>query len=926
MVKLFSRGPTNPSTTTASATVPSQSERAKAAEIISHWWKKQIHFESTAKASSHFIAHVVSLDKAKNLTLSELEIHIKTPAIQAITRKLLEHIEVAKDLILPLRNNPPELGLYDEKIFLSAYLIASKSEKYLDAEDNDARDILFKANEMLSAFEALCQFMTETYIDKVPATDQIASPITPKTPSADHVFVNMQAKHADQLHQRMESNHRFRTEGGPFLEKFHHAQTAYYSMWIESCLQAAQAYIGEYLDIEIKRYTALPHPDPLDMDSYEEYAAKQYDLYIQIKKMGGMTCINLLEEKLRGFHDTFEEEKRTALLSTAFLYHEVAINPNFDLSHQVCEILPQRNIETVVDGLTQAPQEKIELLLDVVEDIFAHLKYLSTQLNKHITPPEAFYKVAMKDFFNAVGLYPTIYKLMSDLWEKIKPFIPAEKIQSAIPFQNALAAKVYDPEMNLDTMVKDCLYYLYNELTNINIKAQCHRIIKARSLGIEQIANYEKDQFKMTMKKHHLQLSNIYMLIDEMTKSPVSIRELCSSYASSHVAQYLCIHILEKPIFQLSTLPVTFDIDRARLMRWHEHHQNLFYTLGALSCLETIGAQHKIRFSEDELLQHKDTFLMHCQNLTKKNDMPAFSEQMSYLMIQALKEKGTSLNPIETRVLAKLIQDIYFGKHKAAEMIYKRLRDALSSYINRGRALQQTSLAKMYGLEAELSQLGQKMLPVLRLHIKVHQALYEELISDCLWCPLYELLKFHQPPQTVPPFFINQYQSICETHAYIHKLNFLLVGLKFIQDAADHEIIKPLKLDHLARVHGLITLLHDHSASKNQMEEKFQQLIAYLTETYDIYFDTQQMARSFDLAKTNQCAASDLFLNELEAHYSDGMFEPTQNFVMLKEFKAEVDQIGSKIKRIKTEIKKEHAYEREADPICAAIPMMRTGS
>lgn len=752
----------------------------QAAQAIQLWWK-QVHLKETAKESSRYINRVVSLQQAKEKPISKLEAFILDKNTQETTRRLLMHLEQAKDLMLPERNRAPELKR-PERVFLSAYLIATKSEHIFESPTDIDGLLLKQSVEMLQLFEELCRFMGETYMEKVP--NQVDSPMAKSTPSSDQIFANIEQLQLNQSRERMEKDQRFMSEGRACLETFHNAQIAYYetfNKWeSENRHRLAKMCIAQYVLIETKRFAIFNNPDPRQLELYEGYGSQQETLRGKIDDLLGEEGLKLLTQELEAVRAALEASKWVSSPSEV-LAHEMALNPDFTYPPELSNIRPKKDINAAIAALDQNPADA-EPMLGVLEEIRDHIAFLSPHNEKRIKALQhEFSKQAITDKIASLGLEPGLYQVICSIIEKIKQSESPAHVPETTAFQNELEQNSASGA-GTDFLMEKAINFIYRKFSQINQEIMNF----SRSLVAGNIVEYEQKNFYERLQGGQFNLATVLALIDGIVDSPTHYRlntsVLCSQYIASHVAHIICLAVLQKPgSFDLHAVPETFYLDRGRLVDWHGKYQRIFYTAAAMGFLEIFCQKYGAKLSAVELLEQKTMLIstLESENLTDPKEVAA---HVVCILNVLLSKKGKRLAAPEEKDLTKICEDICMGNHRVAEIMNKRLGDQLSFYFLKGYLPDASaSQGKLYGVEKELSLLGKEIIPLLRLHVKVHGAFYKRSIENRLWKPLFTVLTEAQKPRELPPLLAPGQESIETAQTNIHKMAFLLAGLTLIQ-------------------------------------------------------------------------------------------------------------------------------------------------
>lgn len=446
--------------------IPENVSSEQAAQVIQLWWR-QVQLRETAKESSHYLNDVVSLQQATDKSFSKLEEFILDKDNQGITRDLLIHLEQAKDLILPERNRTPELK-QQEQVFLSAYLIATKSEHLFGpASDIDAH-LEHQAIAMLKSFEELCRFMGETYMEKV--SNRIDSPMARATPSSDHVFANIEQVPLNRSRERMQKDQRFMIEGIPYLESFHRAQMSYYetfNTWeSDNRNRLAKICIEKYVQLESKRIVIFNSPDPMQWELYEGYGSQQETLRKKIEFLCGEEGLNGLNRELESVREALRANK-WASLPLEVLAHELALNPGFNYPNERNPIQPKVSIEAALTALGEEPYS-IELMLDVLEEVIHHLASLTPHNERRVHALKSeLGREAVLHKITHLGLEQGLYQVIYSIIDTIKHYESPAHVQETIAFQNKLEQN-FAQGIEADLLIKQAIDFIYQKISQIN--------------------------------------------------------------------------------------------------------------------------------------------------------------------------------------------------------------------------------------------------------------------------------------------------------------------------------------------------------------------------------------------------------------------------------------------------------------------------
>lgn len=841
-----------------------QTERSeKAAWIIQRWWK-QLHLKQTASESFHYVHDIVSLEQAQHDSFSQLEHFILDPKTLNTTRKLLMHLEQTKDIVLPSRLSLSNV-YRTERQFLSAYMIATKSQFIFEsASDTDDR-LLAHAEAMLKSFENLCAYMSTIYHqeDAPPS-----SPLAEKTPSADRVF-----NHFD--HQRVKSDHLFMTKGREYLEAFHQKQMAYYEVFAEweakNCQKLAQVLINKYLDIESKRFATLNSFDPRMLELYEGYGSQQRTLKKAIISLIGEEGNLMLLERLETLQRSLEANK-WSMSAEDVLLHELALNPKLRLPLESCVIKPQRNIEAAIAALAEAIPNSA-LILDVLEEIRNKLVLFTPNNRQQITRlQETFNRQALETQLQTMGLQSGLSAIIYSLIEEIKLLeSPAHREESEF-FLRDVNRRVQAGESS--TLLNESLEFIYKKISQINHEAKNFQITQASGLIERNIVALEQKKFQERLSAKQFNLGYTLNWLDKFVNTPAEYRldlaALCSKYLGSYISHALVVAVLREPKASvLHSIPETFYLDRIRMVHWHKQYQDLLYTVTALGYLETFCKTHSLTLSSDNLIEEKNQLL----KLLNAGELSTPQEKADHLIAtinQLLVEKHKELTLNDVHSLTKLVEKSCEGSNEVTKLFNKRLGDQLSYYLFKGYLPKSpTPFIKKYALEAELSQLGHEIVPILRLHTKVHGPFYQQQMEQRLWNPLFNSLR-ETKRLALPSLISPEAEPINEAHAYLHKFAFVLSGLALIQQMVVYSdmwnlnlTIKNSSLKEMANTFGLIDMIKNPAINKEVIEGKLLELAQHVAQQRELPFeevDQQRMTRMLRLAKNEKSLGSKAFL------------------------------------------------------------------
>ncbi|AHE66311.1 T-complex protein 11 [Legionella oakridgensis ATCC 33761 = DSM 21215] len=913
-------------------------ELVQAARVLQEWWK-QAYLRQTAKESSQYFQHVVSRQKADSKSFSDLEAFILDRNTLAITHKLLAHLEQAKDLIIPERGRCPDLPR-PERVFLSAYLIATKSDHIFESPTEIDALLLTHADEMLKSFERLCKFMGETYMDKRP--HKVDSPIARETPSSDQVFAAMEHYQLHQSRETIENDHTFMTEGRAYLEAFHYAQVAYYetfSKWeADNRFKLAKICIAQYLRIEAKRFAIFSSPDPRQLEMYEGFGSQQETLRGKVEELLGEEGILMLEHDLQGLRAALEANKWVTAPAEVLL-HELALNPEFTLPPGACMIHPRNDIDAAITAVTAEPLN-LEPMLEVLAEIREQIALFTPRNRIRIMQlREEFGRKALTDQIEAAGLERGLYQIMYALMERIKELESPEHVPETVAFQNQLDRRISSGE-SVDRLLKQTLDFYYHKFSQISLEITNFHINRARGLVAHNIVEFERRKFQERLAKNQFNLASVLAWVDSIVKTPTNHRLdtsiLCSQYIATYTTHAICLGLLQKPgNFDLHAVPETFYLDRGRLVDWHGKYQRIFYTAAAMGIF---CQQYGAGLSPQELQEQKQKIMTTLETANITDPKEAVSYIVS-LFNTLLASKGKPLSESNERALTEIMENTFAGNHRIAEIMNKRLGDQLWIYFSKGFLPEASQRqAGLYGLQKELSQLGQEMLPLLRLHTKVHEEFYRHSVNERLWNPLFTVLREPREPNEFSSLLSPKRESIRGTHAYIHKMAFLLSGLALIQQTvvyADmwnmNAVMKNSTMKALASSFGLIEMVKDPRVSKDDMEVRLLALMKHVASEQEIPYeeaDEQKMIRMLRLAKNNKSPGCRAFLDELAGMYRQfitrGKMPKYNPNLLTAEFAEEIDGMCGQVKEIITDIKRAQMPD-DVDPVLPIIPTLRSG-
>lgn len=573
----------------------------QAASVIQQWWK-QIQLKQTAEESTYYLSQVVSLQKAQNESLSKLERCILDDRTIRLTHHLLMHLEQAKDLVLPSREQLPKLPRF-ERIFLSAYLIVRNPPPDID------EDLLAQAENMLNCFERLCSFMCETYLVQ---TTIPASPLAEKTPFADQALASLEKAQNERMNQDLH----FMTEGKEYLEAFHRTQMDYYktiSQWdVDDRQKLVHVLIKHYMQLETERFSIFNNPDPRLLELYEGYESEQAILHKRIINLLGEEGLEQLKCSLSELKKR-QEANKWITTPKEVLVHELALNPELTLSKDVSNIDPQQNIDDAITALSQEPSN-IEPMLGVFEDLCNQMALFTPNNSTYVAVlRQAFSRQTIKKLIEDVGLPQGLYRLIYSFINRIKDLESQKHVPQTISFFNELNATI-DEMGASDALLKRALDFIYYKCSQIHFELSYFHMSQTRNIAARNIVAFEQQAFQARLAGKQFNLNGVLNFIDKIVCSPkeysLDAANLCSQHLASYLAQAILIAFLQQhdqPDLQI--IPETFYLDRRRLVSWQSQYQEIFYTAVAMSYFEIICPKYKIKPSIDELEQQKKMLL-----------------------------------------------------------------------------------------------------------------------------------------------------------------------------------------------------------------------------------------------------------------------------------------------------------------------------
>lgn len=920
------------STAVAAVSEEQRHHQAKAAWHIQRWWK-QLHLKRTASESFHYVHDLVSLEQAQQDSFPKLEKFLLDPKTISATRELLMHLEQTKDIVLPSRMSLSNV-YKAERQFLTAYMIATKS-KFLFESPSDIDELLLtRAQEMLTSFEALCAFMSSIYLKE---ESTISSPLAETTPAADKVFSSIDTK-------RLKNDQRFITEGRDYLEAFHQKQMAYYETFSEweakNRQRLGKILIAKYIEIEEKRFTVLNSLDPRMLELYEAYGKQEETLKKRISFLLHDEGERLLTDELTKLNTALEARKWISSPSEA-LIHELALDPKLRLSAATCAIAPQKDINaaiTVLELTTPVLDPIIEVILEIRNNLAMFTPNNRQQL---IRLQEAFNPATMKTKMETLGLRRGLYEILYPVLEQIKSLESPTHVRETTYFVEDMTRRVNEPGDG-SSLLKETIDYVYYKLSQINLELKNYQINEARGLIERNIVGLEQKEFQNRLAKKQFHLDYTLAWLDKFVSSPeeyrLNLSILCSKYLGSYASHALMITVLQQPEHSvLYTIPETFYLDRLRLVKWHAQYQNIIYTATALSYLECFCQDQGIKLSPEHLMEEKKRLL----NLLELGMLRTPQDKADDLILtvnRMRKNEGkVELSLIDRNTITSLIEKCCDGNNQVNKLINKRVGDQLSYYFFNARLPDSpTPVLRRYGLEAELNKLGKEILPVLRLHNKVHGSYYQQEIEHRLWKPLFATLRQTVLPTALPGLLEPEAASIRKTHDYMHKLAFVLSGLALVQqtivysDMWELKTIKNAALKDLANRFGLVEMIKNPRVTKDMIEGTLMEVMQHVATEYKLPYEEAEktnMAHMLGLAKRGKSLGCKAYLDEISSLTKQAIIENKEQVNpnnLLAEFKEELTEIRKNAQELTVQIKTAHSPE-ESDPIAPTIPVLRTG-
>lgn len=920
---------------------PSAKSRDAAARVIQQWWK-QARLQQTAEESSTYINQILSLEKANDISFSELTSFVQDKKNKEITHKLLLHLEQAKDLLLPERQIAPTTIL-NERVFLTAYLIASKPKYVLLLKNEIDNALLEHAIKMLVSFENLCEFMGKTYFNITPVSP--SSPIAIKTPSIDQVIENLRQHPLEKSYKKMEADASFISHGHHHLEEFHLRQVQYFQTYHEwekeNRTQIVNACIDYFLQLESKRFFILNNPEPMQKAMYVGFGNQQEILKRRVSDLAGEEGVRQLEQELKNMQENLDE-KKWAILPKELLLHEIAINSEFVISEESCEVHPELNIELAIDALTKRPID-INPITRVLEEVGKNIARLTP--NNQSRADQLYIQFndsTIKKTLESSSLDDGLCNVICSLAERIKELGVQEDVSDIEHYQIEFTSNFSESSQKL-LVLKEAIAFLYEKISVINWDVTNFYIENSRNVDPSKIAIVERENFQKRINQAYFNFANVFSWVEQIVNSPKSFRAnssyLCSKYVGTHIASAMLIGVLEqKGSFDFDIIPETFYLDRPRLAGWHQSYQRIFYAASALGFYKMVLRNSGLQLQSEELQELKQHLLNTFD--FEKVDVPEEAAKLvlSVLLVNFAK-KGVEISETKEAALQNTLEEIYAGEHQVAKIIYRRLGDLLSSYFMKGKFPTYSNMQdKLYGLQPELEVLAFEIRPLLEYHIKVHNDFYRRCVEERLWKPLVHVLKAEKFPDIIPALLSPQRDLIYDTHQQIHKLAFLLTGLSIIQQTVAFSDMWDLSIKlsndsikSMAESYGLIKLLSQPESPDKLMEDGLINLMQHVAEQEEISFESSDEKKIRKMLRMARCGKSPgyrAFVDELTSMVSSTIKQHTlpniQSNLLTVEFSTEVNNICSNTIDIIKHIKQARRSE-DINPMVEKIPEMRTG-
>lgn len=908
---------TRPSSGSTTGTMPSNAaERTQAALVIQRWWK-HVHLKQTASELFHFVHELMSLKEAHNVSFDELSASLLDPEMQDCTQKLLLHIEKAKDIFLIDRSSSGAPVSHGAREFLAAYMIVGNSSALFESPTDIDEFLLSCAQTMLELLEDVSDLMTDVYLK-------------------EHRPLN------DGLSTQIEKDKLFIQECKVYLELLHKQQIIYFeafSTWeSKHRYKLAHVLISKYMELESIRFGLTHSLDPRMMELYEGYSRQQETLRTRVKALLGDEGEQLILDELQTLHTALEARK-WAIVPSESLMHELALNPELVLPFEACMIGPQNNIDEAILAL---PEDK-ELILDVLQEIIGELVAFTPNNQQQISRlQEMFNRAAMAAWIEDLNLHEGLYTIVCAILEEIKRLESPAQVPKTNLFLRDAGQRVSQHEQQ-SVLLKEALDFIYYKISKINLDIKNTQLNLCRGSISRAIVATEQKQFQERLLGQQFNLEYILGWIDKFVTAPTAYRldssMLCSKYMASYVSHALMIAMLQEPEASiLHIIPETFYLDKLKIVRWHAQYQHIVYATSALSYLDVFCRERGIGLTSDEISTQTNRLIRRLESEALGSAQEKTDDLIWAIDTQLVKH-GKQLSPSEKASISSFVQQCCLGKGTVIKIINKRLGDELSSYFFKGRLPEPSNaVVRRYGLAAQLSKLGQEILPVLRLHAKVHGPFYQQQIDLRLWKPFFSLLKETKTPDVLPELLSPQDEGIKKIHASLHRFAFVLSGLALISQSVVYSdmwnvnvCIKNERLKCLAQSCGLIDMITNPNSTKDDIELGLMELMEYVASEYDLDFETAERKKingMFRLAKQEHSLGAHAFLDELIVSMKHVAFENQALNIhhnsLLSEFSKELTQLGLDAKEILEQIKGAHTFE-ETDPLTEITPLLRTG-
>ncbi len=907
-------------------------EQELAARLIKRWWK-QVHLKKTASESFDYVHKTMSLEQAQQSSFSELEHFLLKAGTAETTQKLLMHLEQAKDVVLPSHISLPN-AYKRERQFLTAYLIATKSQFIFESPTDIDERLLEQAKEMLESFEAVCKLMSTIYLNEVEAS---STPLAKRTPSVDKIFFNL-----DNI--PLNQDNRFITEGYEPLNSFHKKQMAYYETFTEwenkNRYKLTQILINKYLELKEKCFILMNSLDPGLIRLFDSYKEQQETLKKRVHFLLKNEGDRLVEEASNKLN-THLEAIKWLISPSEVLIHELALNPQLKFSSEASTIAPSKEVNGAINALAQEPSNT-NLIIDVLEEIGDKLTTFTPNNHRQIfNLKQYFSRKNIQNQLEAAGVYPGFYNIIGVILEQIRDLESTAHNEDTDFFLRKMHQQMSEDNHN-PALLKEAIDYIYSKMSQINFEITNFKIDLNRPGIAQNIVTLERQEFQARVLRKQFNLHYTLTWLDKFLKNPEEYRLsdsiFCSKYLGSYISNALIIAVLQEPNRSiLHTIPETFYLDRERLVKWHHQYQDLLYTATSLSYLESFCQQYKIQLTLNEVLETKKNLLLLLKN-DYLNTSEAKIEHLIFTINGLLAQHKKELTTADKEHLTLLIQQCSEGTNQVSKIINKRLGDVLSYYFFKESLPKQLNpLIKKLNLEIELNAFGKEIFPVLHLHNKVHEEFYQKQIQKRLWKNLFTNFRETTLPLVLPKLLITEKENIKETHAYLHKLAFLLNGLSLLQQAMVYsdmwdlnKTIKNSTLKELAVSFGLIDMIKNPLATKETIKHQLKELIQHVKNEYELadeLIDTQSITNMLRFAKTEKPLGIKAFLDEIILLTKDEILENktkvNQNN-LLAEFSDELIEIKEKTKEIIQRIKV-NLLPEDIDPIATSIPLLRSG-